>query len=291
MVDINGKTKLLGIIGNPLSHSLSPIMQNMAIAILQLNYVYLPFPVKTENLEEVLKGFYALNLVGFNVTIPHKQTIIPFLSQITTNAQIIGAVNTVWHTDTGWHGTNTDIDGFIAPLTKIERDWSKVTPVILGIGGASRAVVVGCAKLGCPEIHVLARDNKKLEVFEQSWANTPFKSKIKGHSWNKLPELVSTTELLINTTPVGMYPNIKETPINLEEIETIKPNLIVYDLIYNPRPTLLLKQAQKKGLMIIDGVEMLVQQGGKALEIWLQQPAPIDVMRQALLNQLNMNYE
>jgi shikimate dehydrogenase len=282
MLTITGKTKLLGIIGDPVEHSLSPLMHNRAIAALGLDYVYIPLPVKPKNLAKALEGFTAIGLVGFNATIPHKQDIIPLLTEITPNAAMIGAVNTIWRTETGWKGTNTDLDGFLAPLKQINRDWTQITPVILGNGGAARAVVVACAELGCAEIHIVGRNQDKLAHFWQSWANTPLKTAIKVHRWDNLLGLVSSTDLLINTTPVGMYPDLDQSPLDSQVISKIKPDTIAYDLIYNPRPTLFLKQAQQQGAIAIDGSEMLVQQGAKALEIWLKKTAPVEVMRQAL---------
>jgi shikimate dehydrogenase len=289
MLKITGKTKLLGIIGNPIEHSLSPVMQNEAIKALGLDYVYIPFPVKADRLSTVLNGFSAIDLVGFNVTIPHKQAIIPLLDEVTNTAKMIGAVNTVWRTETGWKGTNTDIDGFIAPLRQIKHNWSQVCPIILGNGGAARAVVVGCAELGCSEISIIGRNQEKLDLFCQSWQNTPLKSRLKAHSWNNLAGLVSSTDLLINTTPIGMYPHVDQSPLDLSMMDQLKEGTIVYDLIYTPRPTLLLQKAQERGAIVIDGVEMLVQQGAKALEIWVKQPAPVDVMRSALLEFLGFS--
>ena len=283
---ITGKTKLLGIIGDPVEHSLSPVMQNAAIAHLNLDYVYLPFPVKNADLAITLRGLAAIGILGFNVTIPHKQAIIPLLSEVSSFAQMVGAVNTVWRTDLGWSGTNTDVTGFIAPLKVLGRDWSQTTPVILGNGGAARAVVVGCAELGCPEIHVLGRNQDKLDQFQQSWSKTTLKSSLKVHSWNKLSGLVSQTDLLVNTTPVGMYPQMDMSPLDMEVMGKLNSGAIAYDLIYNPRPTKFLQQAQQQGAITIDGTEMLVQQGAAALKIWLNQPVPIDTMRQALLGQL-----
>lgn len=286
MLTINGQTKLLGIIGDPVSHSMSPVMQNAAIAHLGLNYIYLPFPVKTENLSKVLDGFYNIGLIGFNVTIPHKQSVMPFLTEITENAKLIGAVNTVLRTENGWKGTNTDIDGFIAPLKQLNRDWSQICPIILGNGGAARAVVVGCFELGSPEIHVIGRNQNNLDHFYQSWQNTPVQSVLKVHTWDKLLGLVSSSELIINTTPVGMHPDTNQSPITLHIIDNIKQNAIAYDLIYIPRTTLLLQQAQERGAITIDGTEMLVQQGAAALQIWVNQTAPVEIMRTTLLRKL-----
>jgi shikimate dehydrogenase len=280
---ITGKTKLLGIIGDPVEHSLSPVMHNAAIAQLGLDYVYVPFPVQKQDLKTVLAGFEAISLNGFSITIPHKQAIMPLLSQISRQAQAIGAVNTVWKTSRGWCGTNTDVLGFIAPLQNFDRDWSQIKPVILGNGGAARAVVVGLAELSCPEIAVVGRDRHKLDQFLQSWQNTQLKASLKVFTWEHLSDLISSTELLINTTPIGMHPHVDESPIAVDLISQLTPGAIAYDLIYTPNPTKFLIQAKEQGAIAIDGLEMLLQQGVAALKIWLQrEDVPVEVMRQAL---------
>lgn len=283
---IKGTTKLLGVIGYPVEHSLSPSMHNAAISHLKADYIYLPFPIKPEDLTTAIKGFETIGVKGFSITIPHKQTIIPLLTEITSEAKMIGAVNTVWHTEIGWKGTNTDFLGFIAPLKNIDQNWQNITPIILGNGGAARAVVVGCHSLGCPEIHVFGRNQDKLSHFSQSWENTALQDVLKVHSWDKLEGMISKSKLIINTTPVGMNPNINNCPIEDQIIKNIRPETIVYDLIYTPKPTLFLKKAQQQGAIIIDGLEMLVQQGAKALEIWLNQEVPVNIMRETLLQQL-----
>lgn len=285
---ITGKTKLLGVIGDPIEHSLSPVMHNAAIACLGLDYVYLPFPIKAADLETAIAGFAAIGLVGFSVTIPHKQAIIPLLSEVSSVAQAIGAVNTVWRTEAGWSGTNTDVTGFIAPLKAYQRDWSQTTPVILGYGGAARAVVVGLAELGCTAIHVTGRSLQKLIQFQQSWANTPLATKLKTHRWEQLPELLSQTDLVVNTTPVGMSPHVEQSPVDAAAMQGLKENAIAYDLIYTPSPTQFLRQAKQQGAITIDGLEMLVQQGAAAWELWLGQTPPVDVMRQSLQKYLGL---
>ncbi len=279
---ITGKTKLLGIIGDPVEHSLSPVMQNAAIEKLGVDYIYIPFPVKPENLQTALDGFATMGVMGFNATIPHKQAILPLLSEITTTATLVGAVNTVWRTETGWKGTNTDVIGFLAPLKPLNRNWKTMKPIILGNGGAARAVVVALAELGCPQIAVVGRDKEKLTQFQQSWLNTELKASITVHSWEELSGMVSETELIINTTPIGMFPNSNHSPVDSNLWKKLPSNAIAYDLIYIPSPTQFLQDAQQQGLMIIDGLDMLVYQGAAALEIWLQQPVPADVMSQAL---------
>ena len=280
---ITGKTKLLGVIGDPVEHSLSPVMHNAVLNHLGLDYIYVPFPVKKGDLERALAGLAAIDLVGFNATIPHKQDLIPLVDRITPEAQQVAAINTVWRTKNGWEATNTDVDGFIAPLKSINRNWSNIMPVILGNGGAARAVVAGCAKLGCPEIAIVGRDREKLEKFKQSWENTGLTAHINPYLWEDLPSLVPKTQLLVNTTPVGMSPNQEASPVEEAVLAKLPESAIAYDLIYTPRPTHFLQLAQDKGGAItFDGLEMLIQQGAAALEIWLQQSIPVEVMRKAV---------
>ena len=285
---ITGKTKLLGVIGHPIEHSLSPVMHNAAIAQMKLDYIYLPMPVKPQDLALAVNGFAAINLQGFNVTIPHKQAILPLLSEISPIAQAVGAVNTVWRTDNFlWAGTNTDVEGFIAPLRTYKQDWSQTVALILGNGGAARAIVAGCAELGCAEIHVVGRNQMKLQEFSHSWINSPLTVNLQVHSWEELSRLIPHANLLVNTTPIGMYPNVDLSPLSTDEMAHLADETIVYDLIYTPKPTQFLKQAEKLGAISIDGLEMLVQQGAAALQIWLQQPVPVDIMRQSLQKHLS----
>lgn len=286
---VTGKTKLLGIIGEPIEHSLSPVMQNAALHYLNLDYIYIPCLVKGADIAKALGGFEAINLVGFNVTIPHKQAIIPLLTEVSPIAQMVGAVNTVWHTERGWSGTNTDVAGFIAPLQALNRNWEAITPVILGGGGAARAVVVGCQQLGCKHIHIVGRDSTKLVEFRQSWQNSSVAEKIQIHSWDNLSDLIPHAELLINTTPVGMYPRGEESPVDQKTLAQLPKNAIAYDLIYTPNPTQFLKIAAQQGAVTIDGLEMLVQQGAAALEIWVKEKPPVQIMRQSLRKYLGLD--
>lgn len=287
---ITGKTKILGVIGHPIEHSLSPLMHNAALTQLGLDYVYLPFPVAPENLTTAIAGFASIGVVGFSITIPHKQAILPLLSEISPIAQAIGAVNTVVNKGNKWLGTNTDVEGFIAPLqTTYHQDWSQKKAVILGNGGAARAVVAGCVQLGLAEIHVVGRNLQKLQVFEQSWQNSPFADKFQVHEWTELPNLLHQANLLVNTTPIGMYPHVEQSPLSSQEMSYLPGDAIAYDLIYIPKPTKFLHLAQKQGIVTIDGLEMLVQQGAAALKIWLQQETvPVTQMRQALQNHLGI---
>lgn len=284
---ITGTTKLLGVIGDPIGHSLSPVMHNAALKELGLNYVYVPFRIEPQDLRTAIAGFAAIGVEGFSVTIPHKLEIIPLLSEVSRTAQLVGAVNTVWHTETGWHGTNTDVAGFLAPLKDLPYDWSRIVPVILGNGGAARAVVVGCSELGCPEINIVGRELEKLEQFKDSWADLP--GKINIFTGAQLPDLLPATQLLVNTTPVGMSPLIEQSPVELEVLERLPSGAIAYDLIYTPNPTQFLLQAKQKNAIIVDGLEMLVEQGALALKIWTGKEPSRETMRQALKKHLKID--
>ncbi|WP_204137151.1 shikimate dehydrogenase [Halomicronema sp. CCY15110] len=286
---LTGKTQVLGIIGHPVEHSLSPPMQNAALAELSIDAVYVPFAVEPAALETAIAGLWSLGIQGFNVTIPHKQTVITTLTSVTDISQAVGAVNTVWRTDEGWAGTNTDVTGFIAPLQQSDRDWSQARVVVLGNGGAARAVVAGCITLGCPEIWLVGRSADKLQHFVHSWQDSPLQPSLRTCLMTELDAVLPATTLLVNTTPVGMHPQVNATPVTLAQIALLPPDAIAYDLIYTPSPTQFLQLAAQRGLTTFDGTEMLVQQGAAALQIWTQQSPPISLMRQTLRSQLGLS--
>ena len=285
---ITGTTKLLGVMGHPITHSFSPIMHNAAIAELGVDFVYLPFSVDPEKLLDAVQGLAAIGVQGFNVTIPHKQLIMRALADVSPLAQAVGAVNTVWQGATGWHGTNTDVTGFLAPLRSLPRDWPRTEVIILGNGGAARAVVAGCAELECRKIRVFGRDRAKLNHFQQSWAHSPLNVTLETYLWEDLPQFFPTAGLIVNTTPLGMHPQIDQLPLPPALMNLLEPGAIAYDLIYTPNPTAFLKLAAQHGAIAIDGLEMLVQQGAAALEIWLDQTPPVDVMRRSLRQHLGL---
>jgi shikimate dehydrogenase len=278
---ITGTTKILGVMGDPIEHSLSPVMHNAAIQHLGLDFVYVPLAVKPADLPAVLAGLQAIGCGGFNATIPHKQAIMAHLAEISPVAKAIGAVNTVWRVPSGWAGTNTDILGFLAPLQALPKPRKAV---ILGYGGAARAIVAGCLELGCTEVWVVGRDADKLAQFQASWPGV----NLQIQEWPQLAALLPAVDLVVNCSPVGMYPQGDNCPLTLTEIDLLPSEAIVYDLIYTPRPTKLLQLAADRGCQTIDGLEMLVHQGAAGFEIWTGAKAPIEVMRQALLDHLQL---
>jgi shikimate dehydrogenase len=280
---IFGTTKILGIMGFPVSHSLSPVMHNAAIAAMGLDYVYVPLPIVVEDLATAIAGLRAVQSVqGFNLTIPHKVEVMPFLDEIMPIARAVGAVNTVKRIGDRWVGTNTDVAGFLEPLKQLNCDWQKTPAVILGAGGAAKAVVAACLELGCPIIHVVGRDPKKMKKFHGTMTSQLRDYNLRVHPWASLSHLLEVAGIVINATPIGMASD-PHTPISESEIALLPDQAIAYDLIYTPRPTKFLQIAAARGLKAIDGLEMLINQGAIGLEWWLDKPVPIDIMRQALL--------
>ena len=293
MIQIRGTTQLLGVIGCPIEHSLSPVMHNAALATRGLNlnqvaleYVYLPLKVESAHLEAALKGMAALGYQGFNVTIPHKQAIMPYLQAISPLAQAVGAVNTVSRQGDRWVGTNTDVQGFVSPLMALNQPWHNTEVCILGGGGSARAVIAGCHQIRCAAIHVVGRDLLKLKALQKSLLQAELQISVQIHEWSALDALLPQVGLVVTTTPIGMHPKVDASPLGEKEIALLSQNAIVYDLIYTPRPTRLLAIAQQKHFQTIDGLEMLIQQGAAAFELWTGDKPSIDVMRQAALEAL-----
>jgi shikimate dehydrogenase len=283
---ILGTTKILGVMGFPVSHSLSPVMHNAAIAAMGLDYVYVPFPIRVEDLPAAITGLKAIQSVqGFNLTIPHKVEVIPLLDEVLPIAKAVGAVNTVKRVGDRWVGTNTDVAGFLSPLKQLNCDWGNSPAVILGSGGAAKAVVAACLELGCPVIHVVGRDSKKMKKFHGAMTSQLHDYNLRVHPWTSIPHLLEVAGIVINATPIGMASD-PNTPISEAEMDLLPDQAIVYDLIYTPRPTKFLQIAAARGLKAIDGLEMLINQGAIGLEFWLDQPVPIEIMRQALITHL-----
>lgn len=277
----------LGVIGYPLKHTLSPVMHNPALKKLGLEGIYLPFEIEPGRLEEAAKGFVALGFRGYNVTIPYKVDIMPYLDTITKEAQSVGAVNTVIIDAAGkTTGDNTDVYGFVASLSEEDQQKLKGThAVIIGAGGASRAVATGLIQLGAAKISLYdmslgAAEATKAVLDTIDGSSTTIEAK----SIDSID--ITGASILVNANPVGMHPNVDQTAINTDLLDSMNNHGIVFDLIYRPAETLLLKTAKEKGFTTYNGVEMLVQQGAKALEKWVNKPVPVDVMRNNLIEAL-----
>ena len=280
---ITSKTSFLALIGNPVSHSLSPVMQNAAIQYLGLDLIYMAIPCKDKDLKIVIDSLKRMNCKGLNITIPFKKKVFDLCSEISPVAKKVKAINTLKLIDDNkWSGTNTDIDGFIYPLKKIKL--LKKNAIVLGSVGAARSVIQGLLDLKLSKITIISRNQNSLNELISNFNND---IKIEGllNTNIETTDLIQKTDLIVNTTPVGMNNtnNNDELPFGQNFWNPIKSNTIVYDLIYNPTPTSLLKFCDKKGCMIIDGTQMLIAQGAKSLSFWTNGlEVPFEVMNDAL---------
>lgn len=280
---ITGKTKLVGILGWPLGHSLSPIMHNAAFEALHLDYVYVPLPVPPDDLPQAVAGLKAFGFVGANVTIPHKVAIIPYLDELDFSAQLVGAVNTIVIKNGKCIGYNTDAQGFIQSLTAKYVTITDGAAVILGAGGAARAVVSGLITNGIRHITIGARDAVKAKEFVDLF---PKNTNIQCCNWHEsfFADQVRQCDILINCTPIGMSSHMEaQLPIDCKDLKT---NAAVCDLIYNPPLTQLLASAKSRGHIIINGTGMLLEQGLLAFELWTGEFGPRQVMSEIVAKYL-----
>jgi len=280
---ISGRTRLCGVIGNPIEHTMSPAMHNAAFAQMGLDYVYVTFKVKKEGLGRAIDGMRGLNIRGLSVTIPHKVAVIPLLDKLDLLAEKIGAVNTIINDDGVLTGCNTDAGGFLQALLArgIEPKGKKI--VILGAGGASRAISFILVERGAH----LAILNRRLERAEAlaGRLSSFFSREVKTMELVEanLNGALLEADILVNTTSVGMTPNINETPV---PAKLLKAGLIVFDIVYNPIKTRLLKEAKEADAETISGVDMFVWQGVLAFERWTGQKAPLDLMKREVIKAL-----
>ena len=286
-MNITSKTKTLGIFGYPISHTLSPAMHNAVIKALGLDMVYLPFEVKPSNLKEAINGIKSLGIIGVNITIPHKESVIRFLDDISEEARLVGAVNTIVYKDRKLVGYNTDGSGYMASL-KEELGFNPKSKriIIIGAGGAARGILAALATQKPKSITVanrtLSRAVSLIKTFKGKFRDTRFEAI--NLDDNMLKMSFNSVDLLINTTSVGM----KQGKALKIPLETLPKIAIVSDIIYNPLETLLLKKAKKIGLTTHGGLGMLVHQGARSFKLWTGMDAPMNVMRKAALKALKM---
>ena len=282
---ISGKTKLCGLIGDPVEHTMSPVMHNVAFREMGIDYLYVPFRVRQEELGKAIDGMRALNMRGLNVTIPHKIAVIQFLDKLDPLAEKIGAVNTIANDDGVLTGYNTDASGFLQAVLEKGIEPAGKDVVILGAGGASRAISFILAERGA-RLVILNR------ILEFDWANElasslsqVFNKKVEALVLERenLARVLETTDMLVNATSVGMSPDIEKTPV---DANLLKPGLIAFDIIYNPIKTRLLKETEAAGAETIGGLDMLVWQGALAFEEWTGRKAPVKLMKEEAIKLL-----
>ena len=280
---ISGTTKVCGVIGDPVEHTLSPAMHNAAFNELKLDFIYVVFKVKKEALEKAMKGVRSLGIHGLNVTMPHKNAVINYLDKIDSTAKFIDAVNTVLNDNEKLVGFNTDGAGALKALKENGVDPKGKKLLLLGAGGAANAIAFRMAQ-EVEELVILNRTAEKAEKLAEI-LRRKFNKQITGNSLsaNRIKEYLKNTDILINATSVGMYPNTNQSPFRPE---WLKPDLCVMDIIYNPLETKLAKDAKARGAKVIRGVEMLVYQGAASFEIWTNHSAPVGVMKEAVFKKL-----
>ena len=280
---IKGSTNIVALIGHPVEHSFSPPMHNRAFEKLNLDYVYVAFDVEPANLKSAIEGAKALNIKGFNVTIPHKISVMEFLDEIDEVASLIGAVNTIDFKN--MKGYNTDGIGAVKAIEEVTSIKGK-NVVIAGAGGASRAISFYIAKYGADAMTILNRNPLKAQNLASDVSNSGLIGEVKSDSISEINAYLADADILIDTTPVGMHPNVDDEPIATSQ--NMHEDLVVFDAVYNPNETVLLKEAIKAGAKPVYGIKMLLYQGAESFKIWTGHDAPVDEMEMALRKTLNL---
>ncbi|HLA37638.1 MAG TPA: shikimate dehydrogenase, partial [Candidatus Brocadiales bacterium] len=264
---INRETALYGLIGNPVGHSLGPYVHNAAFRELGINAVYLPF--KVENLSEFVQGFRGLKVQGYSVTIPHKEAIVPLLDGLDPLAREIGAVNTVVNKAGNLMGYNTDSTAAMRELEEAMGDLKGKKATLIGAGGAARAIAFGLKKKGADVTLVNRTEDRARRLAEEL-----------GCRYRRFEDVTKIDgEVLINTTSVGMYPKTDISPV---PPEAIRPGMWVFDIVYNPLQTCLLREAEERGCRTLDGLRMFLYQAAQQFELWTARPAPLGLMEKII---------
>ncbi|OEC88132.1 MULTISPECIES: shikimate dehydrogenase [Methanobacterium] len=279
---ITGKTNVVGVIGDPVEHSLSPPMHNAAFKHLKMDYVYVPYHVKKGMLGDAIIGAKSLNIKGLNITIPHKTDVMKHLDALDKSAELIGAVNTIKFDEDYAKGYNTDGIGAVKAIEEISSVKNKKV-IILGAGGAARAISFQILMDGAESIVIANRTVANAEQLQRDLVeklNADVKSIDLGE---KLEIELSNADILINTTPIGMYPNVDQEP--LVKAELMHENLVVKDCVYNPLQTGLIKEAEKCNAKVVSGLKMLIYQGMEAFRIWTGVTPPLEIFERSLKGQ------
>ncbi len=280
---ITARTNVLCVIGHPIEQSMSPIMHNAALKDLSLDYIYIAFNILPNDLKKAVLGFKIFSIKGINVTIPHKENIIPYLDKIDPLAEKIGAVNTIKNEGKYLIGKNTDASGAKRALLNAGCELNGKKALILGAGGAAKAVSFAISE-DLDALYIANRTEKRAIKLAKDLTNkTTIKAVGKNMSMNTLKNLVNDVDILINTTPHGMYPDIEESPISEKLLHN---DLFVFDIVYNPLETRLLKEASKIGCKTLGGLDMFVNQGALAFEWWTGKKPNLNLMKEKVVESL-----
>ena len=279
MIPITGHTRLTALLGSPVAHSISPLMHNEAFQLLDLDYTYLCFEANEETLPAAVDGLKACGIRGFNLTMPNKNKIVELLDELSPAARLIGAVNTVVNDDGHLTGYNTDGVGYMQAVKDAGYDITGKAITIMGAGGAATAICAQAALDGVEKIHIFARETSRFwdrtqKLAENINSTLPCKAVLhENKNTAALAQAISESALLLNATSVGMAPNTEGTII--EDTSLYHPDLIVSDVIYNPRETRFLKEAREAGCRTFNGMYMLLYQGAEAFRLWTGKEMPV----------------
>lgn len=279
-MNIKGSTNIVGLIGHPVEHSFSPPMHNAAFNALNMDWAYVAFDVNPFNVKSAIEGAKSLNIKGFNVTIPHKIEVMKYLDEIDEVAGLIGAVNTIDFKS--MKGYNTDGIGAVKAIEEVASIKNK-NVVVAGAGGASRAISFYIAKYGAESVTILNRNVEKAQSLAD---DINLIDDVNADSIKNIKDHVADADILIDTTPVGMHPNVNDDAII--SAEDMHEDLVVFDAVYNPNETVLIKEAIKANAKPVYGIKMLLYQGVESFKIWTGQNPPVDVMEDALKKTLNL---
>ena len=282
---ITSKTNILCVIGHPIKHSMSPTMWNPALQELELDYVYVAFDVHPQNLEKAIDGMKAFGIKGMNVTIPHKEAVIKYLDEIDPLALKMGAINTIKNEDGILKARNTDADGAKKALLDEGCNFSGKNVFILGSGGVSRSLAYLLSEEAKEIILTDLIEEKAILVADEINRNMAANVKGKLSNENNIREGLKKADILINATPIGMHPKVNETPVSKD---LLHPDLFVFDVVYNPLETRLMREAANKGCKTLGGLDMLVNQGILAFEWWLDKKPNKDLMKEKIIEFLKI---
>ena len=284
MIPITGHTRLTALLGSPVAHSISPLMHNEAFQLLNLDYTYLCFDVNEETLLAAVEGLKACGIRGFNLTMPNKNQIVKLLDELSPAARLIGAVNTVVNDKGHLVGYNTDGVGYMQAVKDAGYDITGKTITIMGAGGAATAICAQAALDGVEKIHIFARETSRFwertqKLVENINSTLPCKAVLhENKDTGALAGAISESALLLNATSVGMAPDTDSTII--QDTSLYHPDLIVSDVIYNPRETRFLREAREAGCRTFNGMYMLLYQGAEAFRLWTGKEMPIKEIKE-----------
>ena len=275
----NYRAELVGVFGDPVDGNPTGVMEEAAFAACGLNYRYLTLKVTKEDFDDAMKAIHAFHMKGMNLTMPHKITVLPYLDELSEAASIIGAVNTIVVKDGKLFGENTDGKGFVQALKNNDVTLEGKKIVILGAGGAAKAIAVECALAGAAQVTVMNRTLARAQELADVLAKHT-KTKAQAQELSAGQKIPADTDILINATCIGLHPDSDKKPDI--DYDTIRDTMVVSDVVFNPADTLFLKEAAGRGAKTVNGLGMLACQGALNFTLWTGQEAPLDVMEDTL---------